>query len=345
MCRKPTLAALWALCLVIALCSCQQMTPTPSPVPDTPVPSRTQTPTATSTSTVTPTSTATCTATATPTPSSTPTIEPLAILVDAGSSEVIQGGTSTLSLRVEPVAPIVAFVTAGQQRIPFVALGGGDYVAFVGHSAVAPLGDRPLTVTVESQFGQTISIVTHRAIKPGTFASERLTFSAEISKLLDPKITRPELLKIAAVYGAFTEKIAWADPFDWPFSGYVTSPFGTRRQYGDAFSSFHTGVDIDGETGDPIVSPAAGRVMLAEQLQVRGNAVIIDHGAGVLSGYYHLDSIAVEVGDDVARGDLLGEMGATGLVTGSHLHWEMRVNGIAVNPVQWTQYTFGEMNR
>jgi murein DD-endopeptidase MepM/ murein hydrolase activator NlpD len=78
-------------------------------------------------------------------------------------------------------------------------------------------------------------------------------------------------------------------------------------------------------------------VVLAEKLNVRGNAVLIDHGLGVFSGYWHQSKLVVQVGQTVKRGDLIGYVGDTGLVTGAHLHWEMRVGGIAVDPMQWTQ--------
>jgi murein DD-endopeptidase MepM/ murein hydrolase activator NlpD len=89
-----------------------------------------------------------------------------------------------------------------------------------------------------------------------------------------------------------------------------------------------------------VVAAAAGVVALAEPLAVRGNAVIIDHGAGVLSGYYHLDRIVVNAGQTVAQGELIGEVGSTGLSTGSHLHWELRVGGVAVLPSEWVERTW-----
>jgi murein DD-endopeptidase MepM/ murein hydrolase activator NlpD len=81
-------------------------------------------------------------------------------------------------------------------------------------------------------------------------------------------------------------------------------------------------------------------VVLAEELVVRGNAVLIDHGGGVFSGYWHLVDIAVSAGQQVQPGDLLGHVGTTGLSTGNHLHWELRVNGFAVNPMQWLTTRF-----
>jgi murein DD-endopeptidase MepM/ murein hydrolase activator NlpD len=131
----------------------------------------------------------------------------------------------------------------------------------------------------------------------------------------------------------------WEGTFGLPIaSNRVTSPFGTRRSYNNGpVGGFHTGTDFGAGNGTPIYAPAAGRVALAEELVVRGNSVLIDHGLGVFSGYWHQSDLAVQEGQTVQPGDPIGYVGDTGLVTGNHLHWEMRVGGIAVDPMQWTE--------
>jgi murein DD-endopeptidase MepM/ murein hydrolase activator NlpD len=89
-----------------------------------------------------------------------------------------------------------------------------------------------------------------------------------------------------------------------------------------------------------VVAPAAGTVVLAEPLVVRGNAVVIDHGAGQYTGYWHLSQLVASAGQSVKPGDLIGLVGTTGLSTGNHLHWEMRLHGVAVDPLQWVQQVF-----
>jgi murein DD-endopeptidase MepM/ murein hydrolase activator NlpD len=96
-------------------------------------------------------------------------------------------------------------------------------------------------------------------------------------------------------------------------------------------------MDIAANMGDPVQAANRGRVALAEALKVRGNAVIIDHGLGVYSCYYHLSEIRVQKGQMIEKGQVIGLVGSTGLSTGPHLHWEMRVTGNPVNPIQWTQ--------
>ncbi|MDW8268706.1 MAG: M23 family metallopeptidase, partial [Anaerolineae bacterium] len=120
-----------------------------------------------------------------------------------------------------------------------------------------------------------------------------------------------------------------------------TSPYGTKRSYnGGPVSSFHAGTDWGAPEGTPVWAPAHGTVVLAEMLDVRGGAVIIDHGLGVTSNFWHLSRIDVRPGDRVAPGDVIGLVGTTGLSTAAHLHWELRVGTLAVDPLQWTETHF-----
>jgi hypothetical protein len=131
----------------------------------------------------------------------------------------------------------------------------------------------------------------------------------------------------------------WQPPLAGPLQ--VNSSFGERRAYTDAPGGvIHGGVDLDAEAGVPILAPAAGRVMLAEPLATRGNVIMLDHGGGVFSLYAHQSAFRVRVGQDVAAGDVLGLVGATGLVTGPHLHWEVYADGAAVEPLEWLRRSF-----
>jgi phospholipid/cholesterol/gamma-HCH transport system substrate-binding protein len=117
--------------------------------------------------------------------------------------------------------------------------------------------------------------------------------------------------------------------FEWPIDGVITSPFGPRG------GSFHEGLDIDGETGDPIGASAAGTVIMAAPFSGYGNAVILDHGHGVTTLYGHMSAFAVTEGDKVSQGQILGAVGSTGHSTGSHLHFEIRVNGTPIDPLPY----------
>lgn len=116
----------------------------------------------------------------------------------------------------------------------------------------------------------------------------------------------------------------------------TSSPFGVRRTYiydtGRRSVSYHWGVDYAGPTGTPVYAPAPGRVLLAKPRVVSGNSIMIEHLPGVISIYYHLDSLRVTEGQEVQAGDLIGTIGSTGLSTGPHLHFEVRVHGIPIAP-------------
>lgn len=128
----------------------------------------------------------------------------------------------------------------------------------------------------------------------------------------------------------------WEGPWILPVEGEVTGVFGAQRTYdGVQAQGWHHGHDIAAQHGDPIVAPAAGTVVWTGEIILHGIGVIIDHGAGVYSGYWHMSLIAVREGMDVAPGDWLGNIGTTGLSTGPHLHWEVIIQGVDVDPVQW----------
>ncbi|MDP2952501.1 MAG: M23 family metallopeptidase, partial [Chloroflexota bacterium] len=151
-----------------------------------------------------------------------------------------------------------------------------------------------------------------------------------------PEVPEQETQRIGQVFAFVTTRQYWQGAFIWPHNGRVTSPFGMGRTYNNGWSSYHSGIDLSGDLGAPVVAAATGRVALAAPLLVQGNAVILDHGWGVFSGYYHLSEILVTEGQEVVQGELIGRIGNTGLSTGAHLHWEIRVGGVPVEPGEWT---------
>jgi murein DD-endopeptidase MepM/ murein hydrolase activator NlpD len=126
-----------------------------------------------------------------------------------------------------------------------------------------------------------------------------------------------------------------------PVAGVRGDPFGMQRSFNGGPFSNHTGVDIIAGEGAPVVAANAGRVAYVGELHLRGNTIVIDHGAGVFTGYHHLSQIKVVAGQSVSQGEAIGAVGATGLVTGAHLHWELIVRGVRVDPLPWTQAVIG----
>jgi murein DD-endopeptidase MepM/ murein hydrolase activator NlpD len=161
---------------------------------------------------------------------------------------------------------------------------------------------------------------------------------------LDPAVTEPELQNIRSLTTLFSPTRYWSGVFTSPAvdPNCFTSWYGTRRTYRVVNSDievpgFHSGLDFCGGEGLQIFAPAPGRVVFAAPLTVRGNATIIDHGWGVYSGFWHQSQTYVNVGDTVEQGQVIGLVGGTGRVTGAHLHWEIWVNGVQVNPLDWLE--------
>jgi murein DD-endopeptidase MepM/ murein hydrolase activator NlpD len=120
-----------------------------------------------------------------------------------------------------------------------------------------------------------------------------------------------------------------ATGFMWPLNGAITSYYGPR------WGSMHTGIDIDGTTGQPVVASKAGTVVMAAPYSGYGNAVVVDHGGGIQTLYAHLSAFGVSNGQTVSQGQVVGNVGCTGSCTGDHLHFEVRVNGSPVDPLNY----------
>jgi murein DD-endopeptidase MepM/ murein hydrolase activator NlpD len=124
----------------------------------------------------------------------------------------------------------------------------------------------------------------------------------------------------------------WSEPFRRPRESRVTSRFGTGRMFNGTVASRHLGVDYQGAPGSPVFAANRGVVALVDTFFLAGRVVYVDHGGGVVTGYFHLTTPLVAKGDTVARGQQLGTVGATGRVTGPHLHWAARYGALTVNP-------------
>lgn len=215
------------------------------------------------------------------------------------------------------------------------------HVVIHGFDSMALPGVYPLNFTVTDDAGQQYTYTRHMALAPGGYSSESIRIAPELGDLLNPKITGPEAQRIAQIVSKFTPQRYFNGQMGLPCPAPVTSQFGTRRSYnGGPFDNVHAGTDFAALPGTAIYAPAAGVVALAETLNVRGNATIIDHGWGVYTGYWHQETIGVHVGDTVQQGQIIGTVGRTGRVTGPHLHWELFVGGVQVDPLQWVRQSF-----
>lgn len=168
---------------------------------------------------------------------------------------------------------------------------------------------------------------------------QELTLTGAAAEI-DQESIQQERERLFAIWSQVTPTPSWASPYQLPITNYlsITSTYGARRSYnGGPYRTYHEGLDFAAYGGTPVFAPAAGTAVVAEFLYVRGGAVILDHGLGVYTGYYHMSSIAIEPGQAVQPGDLLGEVGTTGLSTGNHLHWDLLVVATWVDPAAWME--------
>lgn len=186
-------------------------------------------------------------------------------------------------------------------------------------------------VTVDGRPAQATVAVT---VAPKEFPEERLTVSSayvEPPADVQRRLAR-ERAELAAIYELRSDDLTVGEPFLRPVPGVPTSKFGTRRFFNDQPRSPHPGLDLRAATGTPVVASGAGRVVLAQDLYYSGNTVIVDHGGGLFTLYAHLSEIGVEAGATVARGETVGLSGATGRVTGPHLHWGAKIGDRPFDP-------------
>jgi murein DD-endopeptidase MepM/ murein hydrolase activator NlpD len=253
----------------------------------------------------------------------------------------VQGWTQ--EVYVKTTAPVLVRGSLGTANLNFFATGESEWVALQGVYAMAEPGLLDLEIRVLSPndgqmlfgFRQPLQLVS------GDYGFDPVLTVP--TQTIDPAYTGPENELLTAVFSKVSMERLWEGAFRFPSSNTeaFASYFGSRRNYNDTgYTAYHTGLDFFGALGDPIYAAARGRVVLAEELTVRGNTTVIDHGWGVYTAYLHQSEFKVKVGDMVEAGDLIGLVGATGRVTGSHLHWEVQVGGVPVDPLEWVQREF-----
>jgi len=257
-----------------------------------------------------------------------------------------QGGTGVITVVAQPGAVLGGLLVDHQLR--FFPVDDGSQIALQGVHALLEPGVYPLRLDATLPDGSMQSYEQLILIVSGNYPDDPLLYVDPAT--IDPTSTEPELQELIAITTPASPTKLWAGDFISPAisyaeSTYFTSRYGSRRTYigqGTNLSvqGFHTGLDFGGGDGLAITAPASGVVVFAGPWTVRGNATIIDHGWGVYSGFWHQSAIQVVVGQPVSLGDVIGLVGGTGRVTGAHLHWELWVNGVQVDPLDWLNQTY-----
>ena len=260
--------------------------------------------------------------------------------VEVDPLQMVQGGTTEIKVYAPPGINLRG--SLADRALNFFPQEYG-YVALQGIQAMTPPGLYPLSLEGEMPGGEHFAFSQSVLIQDAEFPYDE---TLEVNPAtVDPKVTEPEQQLWESLAVPITPEKMWNGQFSSPvpaeFKKCWTSLFGNRRSYnGGSYLSFHSGLDFCGQIGTELYAVAPGKVVYTNQLVVRGGVVVIDHGWGVYTAYDHLSKILVQPGDLVQTNQVIGLGGDTGRTTGPHLHWEVWVGGVQVNPVEWLNQAF-----
>lgn len=248
--------------------------------------------------------------------------------------EILEGTAFLLHIRPAPEsAPIIAVEGVAADRALAFA---GSTAGTLWTVAPAPLDAREVDVRLTFRYGsgaertETLRV----PILPREFPSEILRVPERFTNPPPEALHRIESERalVAEMVRRVTWEALWREPFAKPREDRSSSRFGTRRIFNGELQSRHLGYDIAGGIGDPVRASNSGRVALARDLYFSGSTVYLDHGLGLYTAYMHMSEGLVQEGDWVERGQVIGRVGATGRVTGAHLHWSVSFQGIPLDP-------------
>lgn len=261
--------------------------------------------------------------------------------VDLRPAPLHEGETARLWIQTAKASDITVHFLG--RKIPVHSLANGlEHFALLGVPVFTEPGLERLEVTVVSRANAEKQDFSLQAqLLSSNYGEEEIILLPDRLNLLDQEVERAEEQRLQSIFSVVRPWRSFGGGMQVPAVGLVISDFGTRRSYnGGPFDRFHSGTDFAAPPGTPIYAAAPGIVVLAEYLAVRGLATIIDHGWSVYTGYWHQDSLTVSVGQTVNAGQIIGSIGSTGRVSGVHLHWELWVNGVPVEPMQWLEVVF-----
>ncbi len=234
----------------------------------------------------------------------------------------------------EPVSSLT--VSDGKREIRLEDdAAGRTFQALLGIDFESSVGPRTLTVEGRGGDGRAVSASRKLTVVSGKFPTQKLKVAPAYVEPPEDELERiaEDRQKVAAVWAAADTARLFDGPFRRPVESEARSNFGVRRVLNGKPRSSHDGVDLSAPQGAPVSAPAPARVVLAEELYYSGGTVILDHGSGLFTTYFHLSAIDVKPGDVLDAGERVGAVGATGRATGPHLHWGARLHRARVNPL------------
>lgn len=214
----------------------------------------------------------------------------------------------------------------------------GVYFTLIGISYRTSPGPQELTLTYSDAAVTKTRQIPFQVVA-GNYKTDVLTVDGRRvnPNKKDRQRASREAGEIQRVYTRGTRERLWNSSFQLPVDNEISSRFGNRRVFNGRLKSYHNGLDFRSPKGTPVYASNSGVVKLAKNLFYSGNAVIIDHGTGIFTIYAHLSQIKTAAGRRIEKGELLGLSGATGRVSGPHLHWGVKLNAVPVSPLQFVE--------
>jgi len=260
--------------------------------------------------------------------------------VAAGVAVLVVGQGQVLRLDVPNEPGLEAVIVEwNDQSIPFVQ-GSDGWFTLVGVDLDASPGEHAAELMWTYRDGRVRHDIRQIDVAGREFRTTHLEVAPKYVELSAENAARAarESREINEIYARITPEALWSEPFAVPIPGTTGGRnFGHRRVFNDQPRAPHSGADLTAATGTEIRATNRGRVVLAKDLFYSGNAVFVDHGLGIYSVYLHLSEFRVKPGDIIDQGQVLGLAGATGRVTGPHLHWGVRAQGARVDPFSLLQ--------
>jgi murein DD-endopeptidase MepM/ murein hydrolase activator NlpD len=252
------------------------------------------------------------------------------LTVSAASRSQRPGELVVLNIEAPATTANVRAV-AFNRPVAVYPLAAGHWQALVGIDLDVAPGDYDVKITADGSDAATY----HLVVGPRQFPTRRLTVD---EAFVNPPASEQERIErdsklLERTWANSAHERLWSGPFVRPVPGEANSRFGSRSIFNGVPRNPHGGADFLSGAGTPIHAPNAGRIAIARDLYFSGNTVVIDHGLGIFSLLAHLSEFAVHEGDQVQAGQVVGKVGATGRVTGPHLHWALRANGARVDPL------------
>lgn len=254
--------------------------------------------------------------------------------VSLAPAQVFQGGIVRITVSGEEWEEIGGFLQ--NRSLAFFPAGAGVYFALLGVDLEQRPGPLEITVAGRSKVKEKWERSVRLRIKKKVFAREELAVPPSFDRIDEATRKRIEREQetLDRLWASATPRRLWEGGFVQPLSGEISSPFGLRRVINGYPRSPHGGVDLKAPLGADVRAANHGRVVLKEEFFFSGKSIVLDHGGGLFTMYFHLSDFGAEPETLVRKGDVIGRAGMSGRVTGPHLHWGARLNGARVDPFE-----------